>query len=306
LSQRRTLLLTRKKPKPLYRVSAIAKSAASGTREGVIKTRVNILLKILAISIVVLSVTSICAVIAPTAVAKYNPPPYEPYPNSTIKIYGAAENLASAKYDDWMQPFDPTIIPFDSITFNPTILECNSDYPMNALSSNIDLMTYLRAWYEPCHEYRGDLGTQTYPTINMEYAYMVIENEDKNPFHGGADNTYFAFPIAEIVNQTGLGAFENEQGVANTPNLVRLTYVDGVVTPYGETTEGTIRIEKKYSLAPGEVVQFLDHKLRYDSTDGMGNTAYCQLWYAGNMKDDAAEMIGLSKKLFSSTGGTTC
>ena len=244
---------------------------------------------------VVIIVTAIFAVVAPTTVAKFNPPPPEEYPNSTIRIYGAAENLAPVKYDDWMQLFDPTIIPSDSITFNPTILECNSDYPMSALSSDIDLMIYLRSWYEPCHEYSGDLGTQKYPTINVEHTYMIIDSENKMPFHGGADNTYLAFPIVEIASQTGLGAFENEQGVADMPNLVGLTCVDGVVTPYGETTEGTIRIEKKYTLAPGEVAQFLDHKLRYDSTDGGGNTAYSHLWYAGNMEDDAAEMIELSK-----------
>ena len=212
---------------------------------------------------------------------------------STIKIYGDVlpQGNAPERYSDWIQPFDPIVIPMDSITFNPAILlDCGC-----AQSTDIDLKTYLRSWYEPCHEYRGDLGTQKYPAIEMEYTYMIIDTQDKMPFHGGADDTSFPFPIAEIGNQKGLGAFENIEGTAIYPNRVSLTYVDGVVTHYGKTTDGTIRIEKEYLLASGETIQFLDHKLRYNDTDESGNTAYCHLWYAGNVEDDAARNISLQK-----------
>ncbi|MCU4139683.1 MAG: hypothetical protein MW690_000415 [Methanophagales archaeon] len=53
--------------------------------------------------------------------------------------------MAPLRYDNWTQPFDPTVIPSDSITFNPAIIEEVGEADQN----NSDIKTYLRMWYEP-------------------------------------------------------------------------------------------------------------------------------------------------------------
>ncbi len=246
-------------------------------------------------------VLSIFAVITPSSMAGENPPAPPVTPNSTIRIYGdiAPKGNAPERYIDWRQPFDPTVIPKDSVTFNPAIMEWDGDkYPMSAQSENIDLKTYLRMWYEPCGLYWGPQKEHTYPTINMEYTYMLIDHQDKMPWHGDAGNTTFAFPICEIDAQRGLGAFENNltNGFPAIPNLVNLSYVGGTVpSPYNKTVDGTIAIQKKYFLAPGEVIQFLDHKLEYIGTDINGDFAVVRVWYAGNTEDDSAKIVILPK-----------
>ena len=252
---------------------------------------------IIGITLTVIMIASIFAMVAPTAVAKWTPQTEEDYPNSTIKLYGHVypKGNAPERYSDWTQPFDPTVIPKDSITFNPAYL----DWDMSAQSTDSNEKTYLRAWYEPCGKYWGPRKNHTYPTINLEYTYMLIDKQDKMPWHGDAGNTTFAFPICEIVNQTGLGAFENTLenplSHAAVDNLVDLVDVDGRVGAYNKTVDGKIAIQKKYYLASGETIQFLDHKLQYIGTDVDATLAVVRVWYAGNTEDDSAKVVILPK-----------
>lgn len=256
------------------------------------------------ITLVAIMIASVFAMVAPTAVADPpNPPgPYpdpDVYPNSTIRIYGDVPPKGNApeRYSDWTQPFDPTVIPKDSIMFNPAILEWDGDkYPMSAQSNNSDLKTYLRAWYEPCGKYWGLRKNHTYPTINLEYTYMLLESQDKMPWHADV-GSQFAFPICEIKNQTGLGAFENELSLgswASDPNLVTLSDVRGSVpSSYNKSVDGTIAIQKEYYLKSGEKIQFMDHKLEYIGTDTDVSFAVVRVWYAGNMEDDSGKVVKL-------------
>jgi hypothetical protein len=219
---------------------------------------------------------------------------------NTLRIYGEDGIGPNSVYSWHTEPFDPAVIPKDSITFDPAYLR-GTDW--SGQSHDIDVKKYLRIWYEPCHVYEGldpayTLQEEKYSSILVESTYMLIDNKHKLPFRGSANDTWFPFPIAETDNQTGLSAWGNGAALeenATAANATKLVYVAGDTAPYNKTLNGTIRLEKKYFLALGEAVQFLDHKLRYDSLDMTGNTAYCHLWYAGNKDDDAAETIDLSK-----------
>ena len=191
-------------------------------------------------------------------------------------------------YRNWSDPFDPTALKKDSLTFNPAIILDGEYGQMSAgpYSNDIHVKKFLRLWYEPEHVYSKP--TYKHPTIEVESTYMLIDAQDCIPTKGKANVTYFVFPIAEIPGQTGLGAFENTQGTPNRENRTSLVLVSGDTELYGKTTNGTIRLQKTYDLAPGDTIQFLDHKLRYEYVVTRNGQEYAKvtMWYAGNIEDD--------------------
>ena len=258
---------------------------------------------IIGITLAAIMIASIFAVVAPTVVARRGggdvPPGY--YPNSTIRIYGDVQPQGNApeRYSDWRQPFNPTVIPKDSITFNPAIVPWDPTmYPMFGQSDeNIDMKTYLRAWYEPCGKYWGPRKNHTYPTINLEYTYMIIDRQDKKPYDAEVGHGTFVFPIAENesdLNQSGLALFENDAtqyDLVQPENMVKLVNISGTVSNYSKTVDGTIAIQKKYYLPTGGKVQFLDHKIEYYGTIEGGQTGIFKVWYAGNKDDDSRAVV---------------
>ena len=254
---------------------------------------------IIGITLAAIMIASIFAMVAPTTVAKGNPPA-EPTPGeiiNSIRIYGDVQPAGNApeRYDSWTDPFDPTVIPKDSVTFNPAYFDV--DWPDAGCShvirvndGNAREKTFLRAWYEPCGKYWGPRKNHTYETINLEYTYLLMDT-NLMPTHGAAEHTQFAFPIAEISTQTGLGAFEQAWGGPAPCNVTRLEYVNGSVpTAYNKTTNGTIELEVMYrEVASWETVQFLDHKLQFMTWDtNTTPNAIVKISYAGNYEDDAA------------------
>ena len=213
---------------------------------------------------------------------------------NTVRIYGLGNESAPEVYTDWEQPFNPTVIRKDSITFDPAILEWSPEYSMSAQNENCDLKEYLRAWYVPEFEFFGEhCAGDIEPAVVTETTYMLIESQDKKPWHGEADNTWFAFPIVAdpAKPQIGLDSFENPGlgAMSAMENLVQLTYVNGSVadlsaSPLNKTTNGTIRIEKTYILSQGEEVQFIDHKLKFEGYDLAGFNKV-DVWYCGNRND---------------------
>ncbi len=206
---------------------------------------------------------------------------------SSIRIYGDVQPAGNApeRYTHWWEPFDPTVIPKDSITFNPALLE--EDFGVLKSGENAREKIFLRAWYEPCGNYWGSRKNYTHPTINMEYTYMLIDTEYK-PTSGQEDDTLFAFPTCEIPSQPGLGAW-NCMAKSTEGRLTRLTKVSGAVVPYGKTVDGQIEIEKGFkNLAVGDKVQFLDHKLEVTAITPAGDYVI-KVWYAGNREDDAGK-----------------
>ena len=203
------------------------------------------------------------------------PPPSTEKPNSTLKIYG--ETNAKDRWDYWWEPFTPVSYPKDVVFFNPAI-------NMSDLISTHDVdsneKVYLRLWYEPegkyclCHQL-GKRKTHVYPTINLEYIYMLVDSDSKQPIYMTPGDTYFYFPTQEKSDQTGLGVWE----------YVVLTYVSGPdVGPYGKTVNGTIRIEPqaKVVLSSGESRQFMDHEFRLIGASMDGNYAIVEICYTGN------------------------
>ena len=256
---------------------------------------------IIGITLAAILIASIFAVIAPATVAKYNPTiPPETEVNSSIRIYGDVQPQGNApeRYDDWTQPFDPTIIPKDSITFNPAMLD--RDFGVVVNGENAREKIFLRAWYEPCgkywgcydddfdSEYWGFRKVHTYQTINMEYTYMLMDTTWM-PTHGGVSvSSLIAFPTCEIDTQTGLGAFDCAPEKAIHANLTHIADVSGDVDRYGKTVDGWVELEKGFSLSPGDKVQFLDHKLELTSLTTVGDYVV-KVWYAGNSDDDAGK-----------------
>ena len=236
------------------------------------KLKMNSIGKILAITIAAIMIASMVTL---TAVATWpGPDPNPPAPpeqdplNNSIRLYGDVRPQGNAPdtYDNWTKVFDPTVIPKDSATFNPAYIDrywSNGAITVDGVNAREKI--FLRSWYEPCGEYNGSRKIHIYPTINFEYTYMLMSTNFM-PIHGMAPTTKFAFPIAEIPTQSGLGAFENAEGTPTHANVVTLASVMGDVTPYNKTMKGTIALEKLYDLAAMDTVQFLDHKLQFVGT----------------------------------------
>jgi len=249
-------------------------------------------------------IASIFVAAVPSTVAEGpNPeaPPKTPesYPNSTIRIYGEEGVGPAPYYYYWQDPFKPTEIPKDSITFNPAIqVEV-------VTSPDMDLKTHLRMWYEPKHTYEGLYDEYTrqqhkYPAIGVEYTYIFVDNKHKYlPGHVGLSDT-FPFPIAEKDGQQGLGSTMNVMDpVACEPGFVTVTTVAGQVSEHNKTTNGTIQIEKQLiSLNTSETFQFMDHKLTFIGTDVKGNIAVVDVSYAGNANDDTKKRWTLDKNVY--------
>ncbi|MCK4527695.1 hypothetical protein KAW18_10015 [candidate division WOR-3 bacterium] len=248
---------------------------------------------IIGITFVAIMIASIFAMVAPTAVAKGNKPVSEDYvPNSTINIYGALWKGPAVHYTDWQEPFDPTVIPKDSITFSPAIKEhCGA-----AGSNNTDLKNYLRIWYEPKHNF----SQGKYPAIITENTYMIIHNKYKMPWDAPVSST-FPFPICEVVNQTGLGAFENTEGIPESPGGVGVVHLAGVgilpdnVFSGNKSLAGNITIEKGYTVSSGKEIQFIDHKVSVIAGNHQGTRVLVEVKYAGNADDDYPRRTTINK-----------
>ena len=230
--------------------------------------------------------------------------------SSSIRIYGE-DNLGpitgyvpgtgeAIPYAHWVDPFDPTVLQKDSITFNPAIVEWDGNvYPMSADSYNIDEKAFLRMWYEPEHEYSKPVYVR--PTIETETTYMLIDKQDKLPTRGKANTTWFIFPIAEdetTEDIPGLELIENPSSEPDRPNVVTLANVydnDGIPA-YNKTTNGTIWIQKTYKLDIGDRVQFLDHKLKFVGIVLHNGSYYAKVKvdYAGNRVDDTGTTLVLA------------
>jgi hypothetical protein len=256
----------------------------------------------IALGMAVLMLLAVFTAGMPSSVADEVPPgppnpPVDITEASSIRIYGE-DNMGpyegyDAKgqmiYSDWQDPFNPTVLQKDSITFNPAIILWDGqESAMSANSYNIHEKKFLRMWYEPEHVYTKP--GYCYPTIEVESTYMLIDKQDWKPTTGRANVTYFKFPIVEIPSQTGVGAFENVEGDPLRPNVVTLSGVkpNEPLGLWNKTTNGTIRIEKTYTLAPGETIQFLDFKLQYKYIVAKQSAHYVKVMmkYAGNYEDD--------------------
>jgi len=221
--------------------------------------------------LVLIATTALILALMTPVMAFGNPPvPTDQKPNSTLKIYG--ETNAKDRWDYWWEPFTPASYPKDVVFFNPAIYMGNG---ISAHSNDSDEKVYLRLWYEPNGEYKGARKTHHYPTINLEYIYMLIDSQEKQPTYMTPGDTYFYFPTQEKSDQTGLGIWE----------YVVLTYVSGPsVGPYGKTVDGTIRIEPqaKVVLNSSESRQFMDHEFKLIGASMDGNYAIVEICYTGN------------------------
>jgi hypothetical protein len=250
---------------------------------------------IVGIAFAAIMIASIFAMIAPITMAGTNggfSPDVEPA--SSIRIYGDVQPQGNApeQYITSKEPFDPTVIPTDSITYNPAIIEESHQegepyYRVligeGSSCENGREKIFLRSWYEPCGQYNGPGEDDTHPTINMEFTYMLM-NTLYLPAYGTAPKTEFLIPTCEIDTQTGLGAWKDG---TNVDNVTSLASVSGpAVTPSGETVLGQIRLEKRLALLEGDNVQFFDHTVELTNITASGEFVI-KVAYAGNAQDDS-------------------
>lgn len=141
---------------------------------------------IVGIAFAAIMIASIFAIVAPTTMAGTNgvfSPDEEPA--SSIRIYGDVQPQGNApeQYITYKDSFDPTVIPTDSITYNPAIIEESREpgelyyhilIGKGSSSENAREKILLRSWYEPCGQYNGPGEDDTHPTINMEFTYMLM------------------------------------------------------------------------------------------------------------------------------------
>ncbi len=223
------------------------------------------------------------------------------YGNGSDSTFGITNDCNIEQYENWEEPFNPTAIRKDSITFDAAILQYSPEYPMNAQNENVDLKEYLRVWYVPEYEFYGwheMIGLA--PAIVIETTYMLIDSQDKKPWHADVDS-WFPFPIVSDpeTDQIGLELFENPGVESVRNNLVRLANLSCDPNDIKEgllpkTTNGTIRLEKTYLMEKDDVVQFIDHKLKFTGY-GMSDTyPEVTLWYCGNTEDDTKRSVDLT------------
>ncbi len=274
------------------------------------KTKVREGKVIVGIAMAAIMVASIFAMVAPTSMAGTNggfSPEEEPA--SSIRIYGDVQPHGNApeRYINFEEPFDPTVIPKDSITYNPAIIEESGEegepyYRVlvgNAIGSpeNAREKIFLRSWYEPCGQYNGPRKNDSYPTINMEYTYMLL-NTLYLPITGTAPNTQFLIPTCEIDTQTGLGAWKSGTNVDNTTTLAK---VSGNVDPDGTTVRGNITLEKQFTPVLGSNVRFFDHYVELTTVNEETDDYVIKVGYTGNKLDDAEKgwiSIGPQQKIY--------
>jgi len=217
------------------------------------------------------------------------------YGNGSDSTFGVTNDCNIEQYEDWEEPFNPTAIRKDSITFDTAILRYSTEYPMNAQNENVDLKEYLRAWYVPEYKFYGwheMIGLA--PAIVIETTYMLIDSQDKKPWHADA-GSWFPFPIvSDTTNeQIGLDSFDNEGVESVRENLVRLASLSCNVADISDglpkTTKGTIRIEKTYIMEEDDVVQFLDHRLEFNGYGISDDNPIVTISYCGNPEEYSEE-----------------
>ncbi|KAF5437768.1 hypothetical protein C5S35_02395, partial [Candidatus Methanophagaceae archaeon] len=212
------------------------------------------------------------------------------YGNGSDSTFGITNDCNIEQYENWEEPFNPTAIRKDSITFDAAILRYSPEYPTNAQDENSDLKEYLRVWYVPEYEFYGWhelIGLA--PAIVIETTYMLIDSQDKKPHHADVDS-WFPFPIVSTDKQIGLDSFENPGVESVRENLVRLANISCDPSDMGgllpKTTNGTISIEKTYIMEEGNEVQFLDHSLRFDGYDISDTYPMVFISYYGNSEPE--------------------
>jgi hypothetical protein len=214
--------------------------------------------------------------------------------NVTVRIYGEDNKAPLRVYSEYQQPFDPSSIPKDSVTFNPAIINFSAEFRFSGDSSNSDLKKFLRMWYEPGKIFKGPRKSEgPHPTIVLESTYMLVGSTKKEPVIGSAGSMTLAFPLAEVPGQIGLGTFDADgDGLAD---LVKVAKVEGATpVPFWKTTRGTVAFEKLFELQPGGSIRFLDHALTLESVDEdlVGNPL-CQvnITYVGNVNDHTVRSV---------------
>ncbi len=117
---------------------------------------------------------------------------------------------------------------------------------------------------------------------------MLIDSQDKKPWHADANRSWFPFPIVADLSDgkaMGLQYFDNAGVDSKMNNLVLLSYIGcspDDLDALHKTTRGTIRLEKTYILSEGDTVEFLDHNLKFEGIDTTTGNPSIKITYCGN------------------------
>ena len=222
--------------------------------------------------------------------------------DTAVRLYGQKDVPPPETYSDPSDPFDPTVLPRDSATFNPAILlHTDPDFiggeellPIRACSEDANLKKYLRMWYEPAHTYDGPRvqpQASRADTITVESTYLMVDAATLQPRTACAETTEFPFATEGVHLEPGDG---HAQPGLDTMTMVRLGDVSA-----GTSMAGTVEIERRVTLDVDESLQFFDHKVDFL---GVVNTpspaAQLRISYLGNTLADAPQVHEVTSRIY--------
>ncbi len=223
----------------------------------------------------------------------------------TVRVYGEegaiypTHSMTGADdfiYPDAVDPFDPGIIPKDSVTFNPAYIEDTYygriKYYSDEHGYGLDgeEKVFLRAFYEPGYAHDTDAKMPGILPVEMpngafvtETTYMLTTDNHDSGHSGdpvaaraqlGYENeAYTKFILPTESTNSGKPGMENAR-------LVGLTNASGAGT--SQLTDGEIDVDLKRLLYIGDTVDFMDH--RYELVDVTENgEVTLKITYLGNM-----------------------
>lgn len=216
---------------------------------------------------------------------------------NTIKIYGDEDpdneiyptiynGGYETSYVNAIDPFDPTIVRKDSITFNPAIVR---DMAFKASGKDAGVKIYQRDWYETDHIYDGHrtVVKNEASAIVLEHTYFLIDYTTYEPIAGTAGDSRFMLPT--MSEQDG-GSRDPDNSVYSQPGMEVSEVVDlreATVDPTGGSiVKGQIEVEKQVTLKLGESAKFMDHALKFENNYNPNDKVDVGVWYLGNVLDD--------------------
>jgi hypothetical protein len=196
-------------------------------------------------------------------------------------------------YEDESDPFDPSVIEKDSITFNPAFIDGHGGQYEIQAQGDASEKVFLRAFYEPGYTHPVDqlmddwsdvslYPVETFDAIVTETTYFLVDITDRTPTVGYPDQTKIVLPY--------------QSTDPDTPGMEEMDLLDVVGTSGMDSrplTDGSIMVEKEIEVIGDEFIgqsfRFMDHMVTIvnfeDSDDYSFDKLDIKASYIGNMND---------------------
>ncbi|WP_407356971.1 hypothetical protein [Methanolobus sp. WCC5] len=234
-----------------------------------------------------------------------------------LRIYGENGYSAAFPYTDPEGPFDPMSedAPIkDFVTINPAKIKAG------IVVDNRDSWqkVFFRQWFVP--EYVEPTGRvwidkpnkYVWEDVVNEFTYMFIDKHYQ-PTEGtamsptGAYWTYFYFPVADRLDQTGLDSFDiNGDGNDNIVYLMDVGDFEDEMYTSGDGLKDIFIASELFSINIGDRLQFLDHIVEIEDIyykNGQPDSVAVKVYYNGNTNPEqigGLHVLGVGDEVLSS------